>query len=834
MKKTLIALLSVLNLLSFQSEAQNFNWQIRKVGDTEWIPAKVPGTAAVSYRDAGLLDDIRYDDNLTRIDDGWYKADFEYRTSFKKPVTAPGERIILNFDGISWKADISLNGRELGRIEGSFIRTKYDITDMLMDDNVLSVIIRGQSHPGDVKIPLLNKTVLNGGILGADNPCFHASIGWDWLPTVPGRNIGIWNDVRLTRAPEGVVIEDAFFDTELDSRYYPGMPKKEPGYAMIHPTVSIRNFSREEQPGTLRICFGGILTEQKVTAAPGGSDLELDAFRLNNPELWWPVGYGEPHLYDVKVEWIPDAGAASTASPLEDASVKELRCGVRQMFYTLENNALQMYINGRRFIPKGGNWGFSEINLQFGEREYDIAFRFHKLMNFNMVRNWVGQIGDEEFYEACDRWGIMVWQDFWLANPSDGPDPDDNAMFVRNAEDMVHKVRPHACIALYCARNEGTPKRSLELHLNRIVATLCPRSLFIANSSEYCVSGQGPYRNLMPADYFRNVSTAVDIPVGDNKFHSERGAPCIPSYESLCRIFRPEHRWPQNDVWGMHNFTLGGAQNCGTLNGMIEKGLGQPNSLKEFSDRAQYVNFNTYRAMFESRSSHRNGLLLWMSHPAWPCLVFQTYDYWFDVNAAVYGAKRGAAPLRIQWNPALERIEVVNDCFGDMEKMEAGVRVYASDGSILLEKTASVDASEDSTVQVCEFKPDFNVPVYYLSLSLKKDGKLLAENFYWEGTEPGNWQAIPCGNVKDLKLSFSKTAAGHADVTVSNTGKVVLPMVRLKLLGKGKNGPEQILPTFYEDNYFSLLPGQTRAIGIDWIESEHTSDKISVAVEVLR
>ena len=166
--------------------------------------------------------------------------------------------------------------------------------------------------------------------------------------------------------------------------------------------------------------------------------------------------------------------------------------------------------------------------------------------------------------------------------------------------------------------------------------------------------------------------------------------------------------------------------------------------------------------------------------------------------------------------------------------MKAEAKVFSADGSVLFEKTIFLDASEDSTVQVCEFKPDFNVPIYYLSLRLTKDGQQLAENFYWEGTEPGNWQAISYGNAKDLKVSFRETAAGHADVTVSNTGKIVLPMVRLNLLGNGKKGTEQILPTFYEDNYFSLLPGQTRTIGIDWIAAEHASDKISVKVEALR
>ena len=106
---------------------------------------------------------------------------------------------------------------------------------------------------------------------------------------------------------------------------------------------------------------------------------------------------------------------------------KAFQAGVRQFTYSEEGGALRMWINGRRFIPKGGNWGFGESMLRYRAREYDAAVRYHAEMNFNMIRNWVGQIGDDEFYEACDRYGVVVWQDFWLANPWDGPDPDDNA-----------------------------------------------------------------------------------------------------------------------------------------------------------------------------------------------------------------------------------------------------------------------------------------------------------------------------------------------------------------------------------------------------------------------
>ncbi len=104
--------------------------------------------------------------------------------------------------------------------------------------------------------------------------------------------------------------------------------------------------------------------------------------------------------------------------------------------------------------------GFGESMLRYRAREYDAAVRYHRDMNFTMIRNWVGQIGEDAFYEACDRYGIVVWQDFWLANPWDGPDPDDNDMFMRNVRDTVLRIRNHPSVGLYCGRNEGYPPQA--------------------------------------------------------------------------------------------------------------------------------------------------------------------------------------------------------------------------------------------------------------------------------------------------------------------------------------------------------------------------------------
>ena len=317
--------------------------------------------------------------------------------------------------------------------------------------------------------------------------------------------------------------------------------------------------------------------------------------------------------------------------------------------------------------------GVSEINLNYRAREYDAVVAYHADMNFTMIRNWVCQTGDEELYDACDRHGVMVWQDFWLANPWDGPDPDDAKMFLDNAEDYLRKVRNHPCIALYVGRNEGDPPSEIDNALMALMERLHPSLFYIPNSASGMVSGGGPYRALAPQEYF-------SIRRGSDRIHSERGMPNMMVFESMQRMLREKNQWPQNAVWGMHDFTLENAQSAATFNALVEKAFGKPRDLKQFTEWAQWINYDGYRAIFESRSRNRKGVLLWMSHSCWPSLVWDTYDYYLEPSAAYFGAKKACAPVHIQWNPVTDSIEVVNNHASDLDGLTASAAIVNFDG----------------------------------------------------------------------------------------------------------------------------------------------------------
>ena len=361
---------------------------------------------------------------------------------------AAGEIAWLNFDGINWKADVFLNGEKLGRIEGGFMRGRFNVTGKLLPGqvNALAVSVEKNATPGSCKQKTLENVGKNGGALGADDPTYHGSIGWDWIPTIRGRNTGIWADVYVT-VTGAVTIENPFVDTAL--------PLHDNSRANISVELDLVNHSAKAVTGILRGKFGDVPFEQRVTIQASATEkVKLDPsthppLRLQKPELWWPVGYGDPHLYDVELSF-----ETATHKVLDK---KAFKTGVRQFTYNEDGDALRIFINGRRFVPRGGNWGFSESMLRYRAREYDASVRYHREMNFTMIRNWVGQIGEVAFYDACDKYGVVVWQDFWLANPWDGPIPNDNNLFMSNVKDLILKIRNHASIGLYCGRNEWFP-----------------------------------------------------------------------------------------------------------------------------------------------------------------------------------------------------------------------------------------------------------------------------------------------------------------------------------------------------------------------------------------
>jgi len=815
--------------------------------DKDWLVATVPATVLSSFWNAGAIPDPNYGDNINAISDSFFYADFWYRDEFVAPGpergpegTPPaGRHTWLHFRGINWKADVYLNGEMLGHIDGGFMRGQFDVTKTLKPGarNAIAVRIRKNATPGSVKEKTWESPDPNGGALGADNPTYHATAGWDWIPSVRGRDIGIWSDIYLdTSGP--VTIENPFVSTTL--------PLPDASRADVTVEATLRNSGTTVVTGVLRGRFGDVAFETPVTVEPGTDKaVKLDptttpALRLANPKLWWPAGYGEQNLYKVELSFETAGKSVS--------DTKRFQAGVRQFTYTEDNAALKIFINGRRFIARGGNWGFPEVNLRYRAREYDVAVRYHKDMNFTMIRNWVGQTGDDEFFDACDRYGIVVWQDFWLANPVDGPNPNDNDMFLKNSRDFILRIRNHPSIGLYCGRNEGNPPPPINDGLIAQIASLHPGLHYIPSSAGGTVSGGGPYRTVPPKQYFQTRATL--------KLHSELGMPNVVTLDSLKQMMPEEAMWPQGDVWGIHDFTRTGAQGGTAWMDMIDKNYGGATNAADWVGLSQFINYDGYRAMFEAQGKNRMGLLLWMSHPCWPSFVWQTYDYYFDTSAGYFGSKKGSEPLHIQWNPLSDTVEVVNYNAGNVQGLSAQAEILNMNGARQWEKSATLDSKEDSLEAPIKIEfPSNLTAVHFIRLKLTRGNETVSENFYLRGLEETPAPAGPAGgaggpggqgggtlgyNLKAIRTlpkvkveTASKIAQQGSRWLIStelrNTGDQPALMVRVKAV-REKSG-DRILPAIYSDNYVALMPGERRTIRTELENADTRGERPRVVVE---
>ena len=781
--------------------------------DESWVVATVPGTVLTSYFNVGAIADPNFGQNQLHISDSFFYSDFWYRTEFIAPAPRPGKRLMLNFAGINWKADVYLNGSKLGRIDGGFLRGQFDVTGKLLagEPNALAILIHKNHTPGSCKQKTLQSTGKNGGALGADNPTYHASIGWDWIPTIRGRNTGIWAEIELATTGS-VTLEDPLVSTVL--------PLPDTSVADI--TLECVAVNHDDKPfsGSINGKFGEVVFEQRISVpAKGRLVVKLSPethkqLRIANPKLWWPAGYGEPNLYEVEL-------TLEARGDVHDH--KCFKAGIRQMTSDENGDDLHLFINGRRLIAKGGSWGFGESMLRFRAREYDAAVRYHREMNFNMIRNWVGQVGDDAFFEACDRHGVLIWQDFWLANPWDGPVPEDDEMFLANSRDFLLRIRRHPSIGIYCGRNEWFPPKVLDAGFRSQLAELHPGVPYVGSSADGPVSGHGPYRALTSPEYFKRA---------DKKLHSEIGAPAIPPIESV-RLMMPEKAlWPLSLDYGLHDFTFQGAQGGEAFLTLLNEGYGGATNVEDWVALGEIISYEAYRAMFEAQSVHRMGALLWMSHPCWPSFVWQTYDFYLQPTASYFGSKAGAEPLHIQWNSLDETIEVVNYSAGNAPGLTATVEILNLDGASAATKSAQLDSTEDSTSTPIKLEYPANLsPVHFLRLTLTQNRTVRSTNFYLRGREQGNYRAIR--SLAKAKVTAETTSEQRGDrwfLTTQLKNTSAFPALFVRVQVERETTGDRILPAIYDANYIALMPNESRTVQTECHQRDTRGEKPRISV----
>ncbi|MER8011826.1 discoidin domain-containing protein [Streptomyces sp. NPDC094149] len=488
---------------------------------------------------------------------------------------------------------------------------------------------------------------------------------------------------------------------------------------------------------------------------------------------------------------------------------------------------LKISVNGVRVLARGGNWGWDELLRRMPEERMEAAVRMHRDMNFTMIRNWVGSSDREEFFAACDRHGILVWNDFPNAW---GMDPPDHEAFVSLARDTVLRYRIHPSVVVWCGANEGNPPAAVDKGMREAVEQQVPGLLYQNNSAGGVVTGGGPYGWVEPERYF----DAMTYGSRDFGFHTEIGMPVVSTAAGVRSMTGDEPEWPIRGAWYYHDWSEHGNQAPQNYKAAIEARLGEAGDLDDFARKAQFVNYENARAMFEAWNAHlwdnASGLMLWMSHPAWHSTVWQTYDYDFDVNGMYYGARSGCEPLHVQADPVEWQVLAVNHTSADLRGATVTARLYDLDGRELAgKKTADVDVSRADTTKAFTVLWTDGLPeLHLLRLTLRDSrGKEVSRNTYWRYREAAALRAL--NKAKQVRLTGSITrVTGDGDrreltAVIRNQGSAVAAMVRLSLLKEP--GGDRVLPTLYSDNYLWLLPGESRTVRLSWPAGAHSSDR---------
>jgi hypothetical protein len=774
----------------------------------KWRAATVPGTILTSLVNDHVYKEPLYGENMRpeKISENLNKTSYWYRTVIDIPQGYAGHHIWLNFDGINYSSEVWVNGVQVGTTRGAFIRSKFDISTHVTAGQpaVIAVLVAPQPHPGvPIEHDLKNGVGKNGGITAIDGPTFLSTIGWDWLPAIRDRDTGIWQKVYLS-ATGAVLVKDPLVTTDLP------LPRTDSSDVAVQATLE--NITDEPQKGFLKGIIENITFQEPVDIAPHSTKLirfdptTTPGLHIDNPRLWWPNGYGPQNLYRLHLEF--DQGAH--ASDRQDVTF-----GIRKIAYSVpDSENLTISVNGVRVFIRGGNWGLDEGLKRIPRERLEAEIHLHQFANLNLIRNWVGQSTGEDFYELCDKYGILLWDEFFQPNPSDGPDPTDLDTYMANVRDKILHYRNHPAIAVWCARNEGFPPKEIDDRLRVLMAELEPTRRYQPSSTSGAgVRSHGPYHWRTPRDFYL---------ITDDFFKTETGTMSVPTLESI-KGMMPKKDWTSiTDDWAEHDFAKG-AQQGDLYPGITAARYGKIDNLADFVRKAQLMNYEAFRALYEGRNARlfnpATAVITWMSHPAQPSFVWQIYHYDFEPMSSLFATQTAGEMQHIQFNEATGDLQVINNLPTELTAATAHVAIYNLDGTLASEHSTPVTAAPSTAVTLGHVEFPATVSnVHFIKLDLRDAaGKTLSTNFYWHAlpahpddlTDLNKLPAVPLHATLSRSDSEGKL---HLAVTLQNPSKNIALMAHIQL--RRKSG-ERVLPVYYSTNYISLVPNESRTIHIE-------------------
>ncbi len=788
------------------------DWQFRQTGTENWLPATVPGGAHTDLLALGKIPDPFVADNELKV--MWVaESDWEYCRVFTVDKSLLAEpNLSLVCDGLDTLADVYINGAYIGHAENMFRRWEWDVKGLLKaGQNEIRIAFGSPARfitARQAELPLTGGGDIPGGPHLRKAPCHW---GWDWGPKLPP--IGIWKDIRL----EG-------FSSRMENVQLHQIHKDD-GSVTITADITAACASSAELTASLEIVHPDGSTQSVEESLYWFDDDTEHSCNLQlpipNPQLWWPAGYGSQPLYTVEVTLKDGQTALGSQTYKIGLRTVELRQKPDQW-----GKEFTFYINGVRLFAKGADWiPADSLPTRITKEHLEGLLKSAVDANMNMLRVWGGGYYPEDmFFDLCDQYGLLVWQDFMFACGIYPADADFFENVRIEAIENVRRLRHRASLALWCGNNEmeqgwcdwgwNKPEDPLNQRLkdgyDRMFHHMLPELL----------ETEDPHTPYIPSSATSN--TPFDTPNGQTqgdchywdvwhgrkpftayrtqfpRFMSEFGFQALPPLKTIAAYADPAD-------WNMTSYIMEHHQRSGSGNGlMIAQMTDTFRMPKDFSAlvylslllQAEGIRYGVEH--WRRNRSRVSGTLIWQLNDCWPVASWASLDFFGRWKALHYAAKRFYAPLllSVEDSGKTMRLHLTSD---RVEPVEAAVRwrLETLDGQVLQKGGQFVRAAALSNTPVTT--QDFSSQV---TTQNQKNLVFVAE--LWQGAEVTSRSVTPFVANKHLELrnpglKISTRAKGQT-LFVDVSAQTLARFVELSIEGAD---------SVFSDNYFDVPAGMT-------------------------
>jgi beta-mannosidase len=829
-----------------QHQTLKGQWQFREAGTDEWLPAAVPGSVHTDLLELGRIPDPFVKDNEKKV--MWVaERDWCYRHTFTPDEALLSEdSIALVCEGLDALAEVTLNGQVIGTANNMFRHYRWDVKDRLQpgENELLILFSSAVSYTTEHQNNRPLSTVIQP-IPGSPHirkaPYMY---GWDWGPALPP--IGIWKDIRL-ESHSLARLEDVHLRQSHKDRT-----------VTLSAAVTVEKWGNSPLTAVLSLVAPD--GTQQVAQAGVNNGQAAVQLTITDPALWWPNGYGEQPLYQVTVSLLADGSECDSRTYQIGLHTIELRQDADEW-----GTSFQFVVNGIPIFAKGSNWipadSFpSRLSADHLEHLIKSAAESHQ----NMLRVWGGGLYEEDrFYDLCDQYGLLIWQDFIFACSIY---PLDESPFLENLEhevrDNVRRLRHRACLALWCGNNEmewgwevwGWAPFFTDKDDEALAEDLAKRHPFVQQFLSIIKPKTEPlsdWRILRDA-YLAFFHTTLPGWVAD----LDPDTPYWPSSPSSNTPLHDVNAETQGDMhyWGVwHNrepFTAYRKLYPRFMSEFGFQSLPPMETIESFADQADW-NMTSYIMEYHQRGNHGNGLIIaqmtdnyrmpkdfqslvylslvqqaegirpgvehwrrhmnrvhgtlyWQLNDCWPAASWSSIDYYGRWKALHYAAKRFYAPvlLSIEDEDTRMGIHVTSDL---TEPWQGIIRwsLETLSGEVQAAGEEKVTAAPLSSTHIGTL--DFSDR---LDNANKREVVFICE--LWETDERVALTVTPFIPNKHLSLVGPELKADVSlrddQVVITVTGKSLARFIELKIAG---------VDVIFDDNYADLPAGRTMTFTCD-------------------